>query len=67
MLSVASTGDAYDNAVAKTLIGLFKTEVIRRRGPWRSLGAVDFATLVWVDWLNTPITGADRRCPAGGV
>ena len=51
-LSVGSRGDAYDNALAETFIGLFKTEVIRRRGPWRSLEAVEFATLEWVDWFN---------------
>jgi putative transposase len=43
---------AYDNALAETVIGLFKTEVVRRRGPWRSLEAVEFATLEWVDWFN---------------
>jgi transposase InsO family protein len=52
-LSVGSRGDAYDNALAETVIGLFKTEVIRRQGPWRSLEAVEFATLTWVDWFNT--------------
>ena len=52
-LSVGSRGDAYDNALAETVIGLFKTEVIRRRGPWRSLEAVEFAALDWVDWFNT--------------
>jgi transposase InsO family protein len=51
-LSVGSRGDAYDNALAETVIGLFKTEVIRRRGPWRSREAVEFATLEWVDWFN---------------
>ncbi len=51
-LSVGSRGDAYDNALAETVIGLFKTEVIRRRGPWRNLEAVEFATLEWVDWFN---------------
>ena len=50
--SVGSRGDAYDNALAETVIGLFKTEVIQRRGPWRSLEAVEFATLAWVDWFN---------------
>jgi putative transposase len=50
--SVGSRGDAYDNALAETVIGLFKTEVIRQRGPWRSLEAVEFATLEWVDWFN---------------
>ncbi len=50
--SVGSVGDAYDNALAETVIGLFKTEVIHRRGPWRSFEAVEFATLEWVDWYN---------------
>ena len=52
-LSVGSRGDAYDTALAETIIGLFKTEVIRRRGPWRHIDAVEFATLAWVDWFNT--------------
>ncbi len=51
--SVGSVGDAYDNALAESVIGLFKTEVIRRRGPWRSLDAVAFATPEWVTWFNT--------------
>ena len=51
--SVGSRGDSYDNALAESVIGLFKTEVIQRRGPWRSLEAVEFATLDWVDWFNT--------------
>src|SRR5215471_5881864 len=50
--SVGSRGDSYDNALAESIIGLFKTEVIRRKGPWRHLEAVEFATLVWVDWFN---------------
>jgi len=50
--SVGSVGDSYDNALAETVIGLFKTELIRRAGPWRSLQAVEFATLEWVDWFN---------------
>ena len=50
--SVGSRGDAYDNALAESVIGLFKTEVIRRKGPWRALEAVEFATLAWVDWFN---------------
>ena len=52
-LSVGSVGDAYDNILAETIIGLFKTEVIHKRGPWRHLGQVEFATLEWVDWFNT--------------
>ena len=50
--SGGSRGDAYDNALAASVIGLFKTEVIRRQGPWRSLEAVELATLAWVDWFN---------------
>jgi transposase InsO family protein len=50
--SVGSVGDAYDNALAETVIGLFKAEVIHRRGPWRSFEAVEFATLEWVDGFN---------------
>jgi transposase InsO family protein len=50
--SVGSRGDSYDNALAESIIGLFKTEVIRRKGPWRHLEAVEFATLEWVDWFN---------------
>lgn len=50
--SAGSVGDSYDNALAETVIGLFKTEVIHRRGPWRSFEAVEFATLEWVDWFN---------------
>jgi transposase InsO family protein len=50
--SVGSVGDSYDNALAETIFGLFKTEVIRPNGPWRSLEEVEFATLEWVDWFN---------------
>ena len=50
--SVGSRGDSYDNALAETVIGLFKTEVIRQRGPWRSMEDVEFATLEWVWWFN---------------
>jgi hypothetical protein len=50
--SVGSRGDSYDNALAESIIGLFKTEVIQRK-PWRHLEAVEFATLTWVDWFNT--------------
>jgi transposase InsO family protein len=51
--SVGSVGDSYDNALAETVIGLFKTEVIHRQGPWRGLAAVEIATMDWVDWYNT--------------
>jgi transposase InsO family protein len=50
--SVGSVGDSYDNALAETIIGLFKAEVIRHRGPWRNFDAVEYATLEWVDWFN---------------
>ena len=50
--SVGSVGDSYDNALAETIIGLYKTEVIHHRGPWRSVDAVEYATLEWVDWFN---------------
>jgi putative transposase len=50
--SVGSVGDSYDNAMAETVIGLFKTEVIRCRGPWRNIDEVEYATLEWVDWFN---------------
>ena len=50
--SVGSIGDSYDNALAESVIGLYKTELIRRRGPWRHIEAVEFATLEWIDWFN---------------
>ena len=50
--SVGTTGDSYDNALAETIIGLYKTEVIHHRGPWRHIDAVEYATLEWVDWFN---------------
>ena len=50
--SAGSVGDSYDNALAETINGVFKAEVIHRRGPWRSFEAVEYATLEWVDWCN---------------
>ena len=50
--SVGSVGDSYDNALAETINGLYKAELIHRRGPWRNFEAVEFATLEWVDWFN---------------
>jgi putative transposase len=50
--SIGSVGDSYDNAMAESIIGLFKTEVIRCQGPWRNRDAVEMATLEWVDWYN---------------
>jgi transposase InsO family protein len=51
--SVGSTGDSYDNALAESVIGLYKAEVIHRRGPWRGFDDVEYATLEWVAWFNT--------------
>src|SRR5690606_12579382 len=51
--SVGSVGDSYDNALAETINGLYKTEVIRRQGPWRGGDDVELATLPWVDWWNS--------------
>ena len=50
--SVGSVGDSYDNALAESINGLYKTELIRRKGPWRNLESVEYATLEWVDWFN---------------
>jgi transposase InsO family protein len=62
-LSVGSRGDSYDNALAETVIGLFKTEEIHRHGPWRGLEDVEFATLEWVAWYN----GSRLLAPLGYV
>jgi transposase InsO family protein len=61
--SVGSVGDSYDNALAETVNGLYKTEVIRRRGPWKSLEAVELAPLEWVDWF----THRRRLGPIGNI
>ena len=50
--SVGSKGDSYDNALAETINGLYKTELIHKRGPWRTVDEVEYATLDWVDWFN---------------
>ena len=50
--SAGRVGNSYDNALAETIIGLYKTKVIRRRGPWRLLEKVELATLEWVEWFN---------------
>jgi putative transposase len=50
--SVGSRGDSYDNALAESIIGLYKTELIRKRGPWKNLDDVEYATLEWVDWFT---------------
>ena len=72
--SAGGVGDSYDNALAETINGLFKAEVIHRRGPWRSTEAVEFATMEWVDWFNNrrllepigniPPAEAEARCYA---
>ena len=64
--SVGSRGDSFDNALAETTIGLYKTELIRRRGPWRSIDDLELATLEWVDWYNQRRlhSACDHRPPA---
>jgi putative transposase len=64
--SVGSRGDSYDNALAESTIGLYKTELIRRRGPWRGIDDVELATLEWVDWYNHRRlhSACDHRPPA---
>jgi len=49
---IGSVGDAYDNALAETVIGLFKTEVIYKKSPWKNYDAAEYATLDWVSWFN---------------
>ena len=63
--SVGSVGDSYDNALAETINGLYKAEVIHRRGPWRIFEAVEFATLEWVTGSTPAAAGAYRQHPAG--
>ena len=64
--SVGSVGDAYDNALCETIIGLFKTELVKRRGPWRNVDDVEYAVLEWVDWFNHRrlMSTLDYRPPA---
>ena len=52
LASIGSVGDSYDNAMAESIIGLFKTELVRWEGPWRGLGDLELAVLGWVDWYN---------------
>lgn len=52
MCSVGSRGDSYDNALAETVIGLYKTEVIRKQGSWRTVDQLELATARWVEWWN---------------
>jgi putative transposase len=64
--SVGSVGDSFDNALAESTIGLFKTELVRRRGPWRGIDDLELATLEWVDWYNNRRlhSACDNRPPA---
>jgi putative transposase len=50
--SIGSIGDGYDNALAETTIGLYKTELVNRKGPWKTIDQLELATLEWVDWYN---------------
>jgi len=50
--SVGTVGDSYDNALAESINGLYKTELIKRQGPWRTVDQVEIATAEWVDWFN---------------
>ena len=59
--SVDSVGDSYDNALAETINGLYKTEVIRHRGPWRNIDEAEFATLEWRLVQQPPVVGAHRK------
>ena len=62
--SIGSIGDGYDNAVAESTIGLYKTELINQQGPWKTMEQVEFATLQWVDWYNHKrLHGACERLP----
>ena len=75
--SVGTVGDSYDNAMAETIIRLYKTEIIQRRGPWRHHEAVELATLEWVDWFNNrrllqpigdiPPAWSSKRCTIKGT
>lgn len=62
-VSVGNVGDSYDNALAETINGLYK-KIIRRRGPWRKIDEVEFATLEWADWFNNSrLLGPIRNIP----
>jgi putative transposase len=61
-------GESYDNALAETIIGLCKAEIVHRRGPWRHLDAVECATLEWVDWFNhRRLLASVSQHPSGGI
>jgi transposase InsO family protein len=64
--SVGSTGDSYDNALAESVIGLFKTEEIHRRGPWKGLEDVEFATLEWVGVVQRQPPARTARLRSAG-
>ncbi|GII34380.1 hypothetical protein Pmi06nite_78220 [Planotetraspora mira] len=62
---IGTVGDALDNALMESQIGLYKTELIKPRGPWRSLAEVELATAEWVDWFNHPPALRHSQRPAG--
>jgi putative transposase len=66
--SVGTRGDSYDNAMAETINGLYKAELIHKRGPWRTVDEVEFATLEWVDWFNNRrLLGPIGDITSGGI
>ena len=62
-MEINSKGDSYDNALAETINGLYKAELIHRRGPWKTKESVELATLHWVSWFN----GQRLMAPLGYV
>jgi len=62
--SVGTVGDSHDNALAESIIGLFKTEVTKLLGPWKAMGQLEWETLKWVDWYNTKRLHSAIHCPA---
>ncbi len=64
--SIGTTGDSYDNALAETINGLYKTELIKPRGPWRTADHVEIATLEWVDWSRYAGDPLGGRCGRAG-
>ncbi|MFD6792876.1 MULTISPECIES: integrase core domain-containing protein [Prauserella salsuginis group] len=61
--SIGSVGDAYDNALAESIIGLFKTEVVNRHGPFKTLAEVEYALMEWADWYNNARLHSPPRLP----
>jgi len=65
--SIGSIGDSYDNSLAESVNGLYKTELIRRQGPWRNVEHVELATLAWVDWFNNRRSSATSHPPSSST